>query len=302
MIVGSFGLQRGRALVVAALAVLVLATGLGVVPTGTPARSGTAEHVRVIVQKTEAADPSPELAVRRLGGPVTRDCRSSTGSRRPCPGRRRRAERRGRAAGGHPRRRPASRARPAPAAQGRYPKVVRADDVWQRGVPATVAAWPSSTPASPPARRPRRPGRPGAQRPHRPHRAVQEPHRRADVRRQLRPRHLHRRPDRRQRRRSNGEWNGVAPKARILSVKAAGPTAPPTSATSWPPSSGSSPSRTGTNPGAQPHPRHRLDAELKPTRSTTPSRRRGRPASPSSWRPATRARAPGPTKPADDPS
>ncbi|MDF2744635.1 MAG: hypothetical protein K0S88_6013, partial [Actinomycetia bacterium] len=72
MIVGSFRLQRGRALVVAALAVLVLATGLGVVPTGTAARSGTADHVRVIVQKTAAADPAPELAVRRLGGQVTR--------------------------------------------------------------------------------------------------------------------------------------------------------------------------------------------------------------------------------------
>src|SRR5918994_1796884 len=72
VIVGSFGLQRGRALVVAALAVLVLATGLGVVPTGTAARSGTAGYVRVIVQKTAAADPAPELAVRRLGGQVTR--------------------------------------------------------------------------------------------------------------------------------------------------------------------------------------------------------------------------------------
>jgi serine protease AprX len=71
VIVGSFALWR-RTLVVAALAVLLLATGLGAVPRGTPARPGTAGPVRVIVQKTTAADLAPELAVRRLGGQVTR--------------------------------------------------------------------------------------------------------------------------------------------------------------------------------------------------------------------------------------
>src|SRR4029450_6769396 len=72
VVIGSFGLQRGRALVVAALAVLVRAAGLGAVPRGTPAQAGLADSVRVIVQKARAADPAPELAVRRLGGQVTR--------------------------------------------------------------------------------------------------------------------------------------------------------------------------------------------------------------------------------------
>ncbi|HEV3398200.1 MAG TPA: S8 family serine peptidase [Actinomycetes bacterium] len=72
MIVGSFVLRRGRVLVVAALAVLMVATGLGAVPRGTTAQPAVADPVRVIVQKTAAADPAPELAVRRLGGQVTR--------------------------------------------------------------------------------------------------------------------------------------------------------------------------------------------------------------------------------------
>jgi serine protease AprX len=71
VIVGSFALRR-RKLVVVALAVLLLATGLGAVPQGMAAQPGMADSVRVIVQKTTAADPAPELAVRRLGGQVTR--------------------------------------------------------------------------------------------------------------------------------------------------------------------------------------------------------------------------------------
>jgi serine protease AprX len=72
VIVGSFGLQRGRLLVVAALAVLMLATGLGAVPRGALDQPPVADPVRVIVQKARGADPAPELAVRRLGGQVTR--------------------------------------------------------------------------------------------------------------------------------------------------------------------------------------------------------------------------------------
>jgi serine protease AprX len=72
VIVRSFGLQRGRALlVVAALVMSVLATGLGAVPRDASARPQGPESVRVIVQKRAAADPAPELAVRRLGGQVT---------------------------------------------------------------------------------------------------------------------------------------------------------------------------------------------------------------------------------------
>ena len=72
MKVGSFGLQRGRALLVVALALLVPAAGAGAVPLPGPATAGGADPVRVIVQKRAAAGPAPEVAVRRLGGQVTR--------------------------------------------------------------------------------------------------------------------------------------------------------------------------------------------------------------------------------------
>ena len=71
MIVGSLRLQHGRALLVAAL-VLGMAAGLGAVPQDASAGSGTPGSVRVIVQKRAAGDTAPELAVRRLGGQVTR--------------------------------------------------------------------------------------------------------------------------------------------------------------------------------------------------------------------------------------
>src|SRR5512132_2101017 len=71
VIVGSFGL-RGRALVVAAVAALMLATAMGAVTRDGSSQPGSLEPVRVIVQKHAAADPAPELAVRRLGGQVTR--------------------------------------------------------------------------------------------------------------------------------------------------------------------------------------------------------------------------------------
>jgi serine protease AprX len=72
VIVGSFGLQRVRALVVAAIAALVLATGVGAVAGEATASPGRPEPLRVIVQKRAAADRAPEQAVRRLGGQVTR--------------------------------------------------------------------------------------------------------------------------------------------------------------------------------------------------------------------------------------
>ena len=72
MIVGTFGLQRGRALVVATLAVLVVAAAEGAVPREASARPDGAASVRVIVQKRAGAGLAPELAVRRLGGQVTR--------------------------------------------------------------------------------------------------------------------------------------------------------------------------------------------------------------------------------------
>jgi serine protease AprX len=72
VIVGIFGLQRGRALVVATLAVLVVAAAEGAVPREASARPDGTASVRVIVQKRAGAGLAPELAVRRLGGQVTR--------------------------------------------------------------------------------------------------------------------------------------------------------------------------------------------------------------------------------------
>jgi serine protease AprX len=136
VIVGSFGLQRARALVVAALAVLVVATGLGAAPRETPARPPVAETVRVIVQKAAAADPAPELAVRRLGGQVTRALPMVAGFAATVPA----------AGAGELARLPGVRAvtpdakvRVQAAAPGGgirsvYPETIRADDVWRRGV------------------------------------------------------------------------------------------------------------------------------------------------------------------------
>ena len=71
MIVGSFRLQHGRALAAAVLAVLVLATAASAVPQDRDTQSGAVESLRVIVQKRSAADLAPERAVQRLGGRVT---------------------------------------------------------------------------------------------------------------------------------------------------------------------------------------------------------------------------------------
>jgi serine protease AprX len=134
VIVGSFGLQRGRALVVAALAMLVVATAGGAVPRQ-PARPGGVS-VRVIVQQRAGAGAAPLQAVRRLGGQVTRllpivggfaatvpaaavaDLARLPGVRAVTPDGRVRVQ--GTAAAG--------------GIRSVYPKVVRADTAWQRGV------------------------------------------------------------------------------------------------------------------------------------------------------------------------
>jgi serine protease AprX len=135
VIVGSLRLQRGRALLVAAL-VLGMAAGLGAVPRDASAGSGTPGSVRVIVQKRAAGDTAPELAVRRLGGQVTRALPIVAGFAATVPA----------TVVGELARLPGVRA-VTPDGRVRvqgtaststirsvYPKTIRADDVWKRGV------------------------------------------------------------------------------------------------------------------------------------------------------------------------
>jgi serine protease AprX len=136
VIVGSFGLQRGRALVVATLAVLVVAAGAGAAPRGAAARPGGPATVRVIVQKRAGAGLAPEQAVRRLGGEVTRALPIVAGFAATVP-----AGVAGHLAGlpGVRAVTPDGRVRVQGSAAGGgirsvYPKVVRADANWQRGV------------------------------------------------------------------------------------------------------------------------------------------------------------------------
>jgi serine protease AprX len=136
VIVGSFRLQRGRALLVAALVVLGLAAGLGAVPRDASAGPGTPGSIRVIVQKRAAAGTAPELAVRRLGGQVTRALPIVAGFAATVPA----------TVVGELARLPGVRA-VTPDSRVRvqgtaststirsvYPKVIRADDAWKRGV------------------------------------------------------------------------------------------------------------------------------------------------------------------------
>ena len=136
MIVGTFGLQRGRALVVATLAVLVVAAAEGAVPREASARPDGAASVRVIVQKRAGAGLAPELAVRRLGGQVTRALPIIAGFAATVPA----------AAAGGLAGLPGVRAvTPDDRVQVQgtassggirsvYPKVVKADAAWNRGV------------------------------------------------------------------------------------------------------------------------------------------------------------------------
>jgi serine protease AprX len=135
VIVGLFGLQRGRALLVAALAALVLLAGLGAVPRAS-SRPGAAEPMRVIVQKRAGAGSAPEEAVRRLGGQVTRALPIVGGFAATVPAT---------VAGGLARL-PGVRAvtpdgklrvqgaADASSIRSVYPKVVKADSAWQRGI------------------------------------------------------------------------------------------------------------------------------------------------------------------------
>jgi serine protease AprX len=137
VIVGSFGPRRGSALVVAALVVLMLAAALGAVPRGATAQPPMAESIRVIVQKSSPADPAPELAVRRLGGQVTRALPIVAGFAATVP-----AARAGELAGqpGVRAVTPDAKVRVQAAAPGGgtirsvYPKAIKADAVWARGV------------------------------------------------------------------------------------------------------------------------------------------------------------------------
>jgi serine protease AprX len=136
VIVGSFGLQRARALVVAAAAVLVLATGMGAVARDASAGPGRPQPQRVIVQKRSAADPGPEAAVRRLGGQVTRALPIVAGFAATVP-----AGVVGELAGlpGVRAVTPDRRVRVQGTADSStirsvYPKAVNADAVWKRGV------------------------------------------------------------------------------------------------------------------------------------------------------------------------
>ncbi|HSK35167.1 MAG TPA: S8 family peptidase, partial [Actinomycetota bacterium] len=109
---------------------------MGAVLRGTPAQPGTADAVRVIVQKTAAADPAPELAVRRLGGQVTRALPIVAGFAATVPAAA--VDELARLAGVRAVT-PDDKVRVQGAAststiKSVYPKVVRADAAWKRGV------------------------------------------------------------------------------------------------------------------------------------------------------------------------
>jgi serine protease AprX len=137
VIAGSFGLRRGSALVVAAMMVLVLAAGWGAASRDAAAQQPMTESIRVIVQKASPADPAPELAVRRLGGQVTRALPIVAGFAATVP-----AARAGELADepGVRAVTPDAKVRVQAAAPGGggirsvYPKAIKADKVWNRGV------------------------------------------------------------------------------------------------------------------------------------------------------------------------
>jgi serine protease AprX len=137
VIVGSLGFQRGRALAVALVGLLVVALAVGAPADGALPSAEASGPVEVIVQKWWAGDRGPELAVQRLGGRVTRALPIVTGFAATLP--------RGRALAdlaGEPGVRTVTPDREvhvqgvATGGQIRsvYPKVVRADDAWRNGV------------------------------------------------------------------------------------------------------------------------------------------------------------------------
>jgi serine protease AprX len=137
VIVGTLGLQRGRALAVALVGLLVVALAVGAPADGAPQSAGSSGPVKVIVQKWWAADRGPELAVQRLGGRVTRALPIVAGFAATLPGGRALAD-----LAGEPGVRVVTPDREvhvqgmATGGQIRsvYPKVVRADDAWRNGV------------------------------------------------------------------------------------------------------------------------------------------------------------------------
>jgi serine protease AprX len=135
VIVGTFRLQRGRALVVATLAVLMVAAAGGTVPRAALSRPDATASVQIIVQKRAGAGLAPELAVRRLGGQVTRALPIVAGFAATVP-----AAAAGSLAGlpGVRAVTPDDRVRVQGTASSGirsvYPKVVKADAAWQRGV------------------------------------------------------------------------------------------------------------------------------------------------------------------------
>jgi serine protease AprX len=136
VIVGSFGLQRGRALLVVAVAALVLVAGLASLPRGATAAPGAAEPMGVIVQERAGAGSAPEEAVRRLGGRVTRLLPIVGGFAATVPA----------GVAGELARLPGVRAvtpdgklrvqgtASTSTIRSVYPKVVKADTAWQRGI------------------------------------------------------------------------------------------------------------------------------------------------------------------------
>jgi serine protease AprX len=225
VIVGSFGLRRGKAQLIVVLAALVVATGLGTVPRDASAQPGTAELIRVIVQKRAATDVSPELAVRRLGGQVTRALPIVAGFAATVPAAA--LDELARLAGIRavtPDAKVQVQAATSPEGGIRsvYPATIRADDVWQRGVTGrgvTVAVLDTGVASVPDLAG----------------RLVQV---RNDLTGRVEPcKNLSGELDCNDRyghgtfiaglvagngASSGGRWKGVAPEARILSVKAAG--------------------------------------------------------------------------------
>ncbi|HEU4398778.1 MAG TPA: S8 family peptidase [Actinomycetota bacterium] len=154
MIVGSVGLQRGRALAVALVGLLVVVLAAGVPADGAPATSrstgstgaplwgspGPSGLVQVIVQKWWTADRGPELAVQRLGGRVTRALPIVAGFAATLPGGRAAAELarlpgvRAVTPDREVRVQATTTAAVGDQIRSVYPKVVRADDAWRNGV------------------------------------------------------------------------------------------------------------------------------------------------------------------------
>jgi serine protease AprX len=138
VIVGSPDLQRGRALAVALVGLLVVALAAAVRTDRVPAGGTPVEApIQVIVQKVWAANRGPELAVQRLGGRVLQALPIVGGFAATPPG--------GRAAADLARVpgvravTPDRQVRVQGAASSEqvrsvYPKTVRATDLWQRGV------------------------------------------------------------------------------------------------------------------------------------------------------------------------